>query len=171
MFMKVINLLLPLFLLFFSSCRQENEHRKRERLENKIIEQTWRQLEREKKLIPIGGGSRITPGNELIGIYFKYFQPVTKDKARQLVIYAAETLLSNLNSDEKLNQLIEKPYLMDWIEIVIYMYNVDYSEVEYPGFKIVHLKRDNIEYITEKTDYEVIKEETYQEALEKITEN
>ncbi len=165
--MKVINLLLAFFLLFCSSCIKTQYEKKRD-LENKIIGQTWRQLEKEKKLIPIGEGKSITPGDEFIGLYFQYFRPVTIDEARRLVIYAAQTFLNNLNSNEKLNELIEKPYPMNWIEIEIYVYNPDYSKVEYPGLKIIHLKRDKIKYITEKTDYEVIQEETYEEALEKI---
>ena len=117
--MKYINLFLIMMFLAFSSC-SKTEYEKKRDLENKIIKQTGQQLYKEKKLELGGEGKSITPGEEFLGLYFDYFKPLTIDEARELVVYAAETFLHNLNSNEKLNELIAKPYPMSWIEIRIY---------------------------------------------------
>ncbi|NGX32171.1 MAG: hypothetical protein K1060chlam4_00212 [Candidatus Anoxychlamydiales bacterium] len=166
--MKFVNLMVIGALFFCSSC-SKTEYEKKRDLENKIIGQTWRQLEKEKNLIPAGEGKSITPGNEFIGLYFQYFNPLTIDEARELVMYAAETLLHNLNSNEKLNELITHPYPMNWIEIKIFTYNPDYSDIAPPGISIVRFRRNNLEYITiDKKNLETIHKETYEEALEKL---
>ncbi|NGX48444.1 MAG: hypothetical protein K940chlam5_00029 [Candidatus Anoxychlamydiales bacterium] len=169
--MRVINLSIILVLFFCSSC-SKTEYEKKRDLENKIIGQTWRQLEKEKNLVPAGEGKSITLGNEFIGLYFQYFNPLTIDEARELVIYAAETLLHNLNSNEKLNELIAHPYPMNWIEIKIFTYNPDCSDIEPPGISIVKFRRNNLEYVTdENKKFKIIHKETYEEALEKLKNN
>ena len=91
------------------------------------------------------------------------------DEARELVIYAAETFLHNLNSNEKLNELLDKSYPISWIEIKIFTYNPDYSDIEPPGISIVRFRKNNLEYIAiDKKNLETIHKETYEEALEKL---
>ncbi len=119
--MKIINLITTIVVLFFCNSCTKTKYQKRENLENKVIGKTWLQLEKEKNLVPVGEGDSITEGNEYRGLYFQYFHPLTIDEARELVIYAAETFLYNLNSNEKLNELIGHPYPMSWIEICIYI--------------------------------------------------
>ncbi len=172
--MRVINLSIILVLFFCSSC-STTEYKKRERLENKIIGQTWRQLEKEKNLVPAGEGGSIVEGDEYIGLYFQYFNPVTMEEARELVIYAAETFLHNLNSNEKLNELIDHPYPLNWIKIEIFIYNPDYSDVEPPEIDVVDFERNKIIYFYKrkkfeigKRSFQIIQEETYEEALEKL---
>ena len=48
--MKFVNLIVIGVLFFCSSC-SKTEYEKKRDLENKIIGQTWRQLEREKNLV------------------------------------------------------------------------------------------------------------------------
>ncbi|NGX48443.1 MAG: hypothetical protein K940chlam5_00028 [Candidatus Anoxychlamydiales bacterium] len=168
--MRFVNLSIIVVLFFCSGC-SKTEYEKKRNLENKIIGQTWRQLEKEKNLVPLGEGKSITPGSEYIGLYFQYFNPVTMEEARELVIYAAETLLHNLNSNEKLNESIDKPYPVSWIEIRIHVYNPDYSNIQPPGISIIHLKRNTLTYLTEEKRFEIIHKETYEEALEKLKNN
>ncbi|NGX52247.1 MAG: hypothetical protein KR126chlam5_00543 [Candidatus Anoxychlamydiales bacterium] len=166
--MRLVNLSIIVVLFFCSSC-SKTEYEKKRDLENKTIGQTWRQLEKEKNLVPAGEGKSITPGSEYIGLYFQYFNPLTIDEARELIIYAAETLLHNLNANEKLNELITHPYPMSWIEIKIFTYNPDYSDIPPPGISIVRFRRKNLEYIAiDKKNLETIHKETYEEALEKL---
>ena len=81
-------------------------------------------MEKEKKLIPAGEKGSITPGKEFLGLVFQYFQPLTIEEARELVVYAAETFHHNLNTDEELNEIIKKPYPMEWVEIDIYIIQI-----------------------------------------------
>ncbi len=172
--MRIINLIVILVLFFCNGCTK-TEYKKKRDLENKIIGKTWIQLKKEKNLVPVGEGKSITPGNEFIGLYFQYFHPVTIDEARELVIYAAETFLHNLNLNEKLNELIGHPYPMSWIEIEIFVYNPDYSDVEPPGIDVINFKKNKITYFYKrkkfeigKKNFEIIHEETYEEALKKL---
>ncbi|NGX32170.1 MAG: hypothetical protein K1060chlam4_00211 [Candidatus Anoxychlamydiales bacterium] len=172
--MSFINLMVIGALFFCSSC-SKTEYEKKRDLENKIIGQTWRQLEKEKNLVPAGEGGSIVEGDEFIGLYFQYFNPVTIDEARELVIYAAETLLHNLNSNEKLNELIDQPYPLNWIKIEIFIYNPDYSKIKPPGVAVVSFEKNKIIYFYRrekfeigKRSFQIIQEETYEEALEKL---
>ncbi len=174
---RCINLFLIMILVGLSSCSQTEYEKKRD-LENKIIKQTGQQLYKEKRLELGGKGKSIVPGKEFIGLYFDYFKPLTIDEARELVIYVAETFLHNLNSNEKLNVLINKPYPMNWIEIRIYIYNPDYSDIKPPGISIVGLEKNNITYLYQREKFTIkgrnfvpIYEETYEEALEKLKYN
>jgi hypothetical protein len=145
---------------------------KKESLENKVIGKTWLQLKKEKKLLPVGEGGSVTPGNEFLGLCFQHFKPLTIDEDRELVVYAAETFYHNLNSDEKLNELTHKPYPMNWIQIEIFIYNPDYSKITPPGLSIVEFKRKKLLFITDDKDkFETIYEETYEEALKKLKDN
>ena len=169
--MRLVKLIIILILFLFSSCTKIDEEKK-ERLENKIIGKTWRQLEKEKNLVPLGEGGSVTPGNEFLELIFQYFEPLTIDEARKLVVYSAETFLYNLNSDEKLNELLDKPYPMKWIQILIHIYNPDYSRVEPPSICVVHYEKGYIKYIIYNgKDYVIINQETYAEALEKLKNN
>ena len=166
-----MNLIFIFILFLFSSC-SKTEAEKKERLENKIIGKTWRQLEKEKNLIPLGEGGSVTPGNEYLELIFQYFEPLTIDEARELVVYSAETFLHNLNSDEKLNELLDKPYPMKWIQILIHIYNPDYSRVEPPGICVAHYEKGYIKYIIYNgKNYVTIYKETYEEAVEKLKNN
>ena len=162
-----MNLIFIFILFLFSSC-SKTEEEKKERLENKIIGKTWRQLEKEKNLVPLGEGGSVIPGNEYLELIFQYFEPLTIDEARELVVYSAETFLHNLNSDEKLNELLDKPYPMKWIQILIHIYNPDYSGIEPPGISVAHYEKGNIMYFTERQKFEIIYKETYEEALENL---
>ena len=168
--MKFLNLIIIIILIFLSSCSQ-TEYQKRERLENKMIGKTWRQLEKEKNLIPVGEGGSITPGKEFLELIFHYFQPLTIDEARKLVVYAAETFLDNLNSVEQLIELLGKPYPKDWIEIRIHISNPDYSKIQPHDICVVELRRHKINYYIKDNTFEVIKEESLDEALDKLKNN
>jgi len=169
--MRLVNFIIILILFHCSSCTK-TEYEKKRNLENKIIGNTWKQLEKEKNLVPLGEGKSITEGKEFIELIFQYFKPLTIDEARELVVYSAETFLDNLNSNEKLNELLDKPYPMKWIQIRIHIYNPDYSEIEPPGICVAHYAKNNIRYfIYNEKDYEIIYEETYKEALEKVKNN
>ncbi len=175
--MRLVNLIIILILFFCSSCSKTDEEKK-ERLENKIIGKTWRQLEKEKNLVPLGEGGSVTPGNEYLELIFQYFEPLTIDEAREFVVYSAETFLHNLNSDEKLNKLLDKPYPMKWIRIQIFIYNPDYSKIQPPGIAVIEFKENKIIYFYRREKIEmkqksfvIINQETYAEALEKLKKN
>ena len=169
--MRLMNLIFIFILFLFSSC-SKTEEEKKERLENKIIGKTWRQLEKEKKLIPLGEGGSVIPGNEYLELIFQHFEPLTIDEARELVVYSAETFLHNLNSDEKLNELLDKPYPMKWIRIQIFIYNPDYSDIKPPNISVANYEKDYIVYLADDgKDFETIYKETYAEALEKLKNN
>jgi hypothetical protein len=166
--MKVIKLMFILTIFLFISC-SKTEYEKKRDMENKIIGKTWLQLEKEKKLIPIGEGKSITPGKEFLCLCFQHFKPLTIDEARELVVYAAETFYHNLNSDKKLNELIEKPYPMNWIQIEIFIRNSDNSYITPPGLSIVEFKNNKILFVTDdKEKFETIHEEIYERTIDEL---
>ncbi len=163
-----VRLVIILILFVCSSCAKTEYEKKRD-LENKIIGMTWKQLEKEKNLIPLGEGGSVTPGNEYLELIFQYFEPLSIDEARELVVYSAETFLHNLNSDEKLGELLDKPYPMKWIRIQIFIYNPDYSDIKPPNISVANYEKDYIVYLADDgKDFETIYKETYAEALEKL---
>ena len=166
--MRYRNFILVLIIgIYFSSCKK-TEYEKKEHLENKIIIQTFKQLDIEKKLELVGEGGSVLEGKEFLALYFQYFTPLTIVEARELVIFAAEIFYNNLNNNEKLMELRKKPYPMDMIRISIFIYNIDSSKLYPPDICIVKLKKSKIVYLCREEHFETVYEETYAEALEEI---
>ena len=166
--MSIKYFLLLLIMLTFIGC-QPRDHQgpsEQEKIENAIIAQTAKQLKIEKKLSPAGFGGSDIEGQEFLEISFQYFQPLNIEQAREFVIYSAQVFLNNLSNDKRLQSLIKKPYTMGNIQIVVYIYNPDYSKLEPPNVGLVELIRNKIIY--SYGNFEKVHEETYEEALEKL---
>jgi hypothetical protein len=166
--MKIYKRLLTLIVLIFFSC-QTTDYKgppNIEKLENQVISKTARQLKKEKNLSPIGfGGSDV---EEFLEISFNYFEPLTIEKARELVIFAAQKFLKNLNDSESLNKLIKKPYTMKNIAFEIFIYYPDYSKPPPPNLCLLIFEKNHISYFYDNGHFVKFHEESYDEALDKL---
>ena len=166
-----------LLFIIIAGC-QTTEYQKRVKLENNVISKTIKQWENEKNLMLIGQGGSIVPGNEFIGLFFNYYNPVTIDEARNLIIGIAQDFLSNLIQNENLNNLLDIPYDMNKIEIEIFIYNTDRTSRPFPEINYVNIKNKMLKFYCknkylsiDEPSFEIIHEESYEEALKLITKD
>ncbi len=167
--MKNIIIYIILFIIIFS-CQSMiyKGMDQKEKLENQIIFKTAQQLKKEKNLIPAGFGGSDIEGKEFLEISFNYFEPLSIEKSRELVVYSAQVFLDNLNKNESLKNLVKKSYTMGNVAIEIFCYMPDYSNPQPPKIGLVDFRRNIISYQYNKEHFETIYEETYEEAVEKL---
>jgi hypothetical protein len=168
--MKNKNFLLILIILFFFSCQpvDNNNLLTKKNVENQIISKTAQQLKKEKNLRPIGFGKSSLENNEFLKICFNYFESISIEKARVLIIFAAQKFLKNLNDSESLNKLIKKPYTMKNIAFEIFIYYPDYSKPAPPNLCLLIFEKNHISYFYDNGHFVKFHEESYDEALEKL---
>lgn len=167
--MTKFKILLLHLLLIMNSCNYSDNKQisQDEKIENKIIFQTGAQLKKEKKLIPIGFGGSSHVGKEFLEISFQYFQPLSIDDAREIILYSAQTFVDNLNKNDDLKKL-KKSYKMENINIVIYIYMPDHSKPLSTNIGLVEFSDNKIVYSYNNQKYEKVYEESYENALEKL---
>ena len=165
-----LNKLLLILILFFFSCNNSHNIPEKDKIENKIIFQTAKKLKEEKNLSFAGFGGSAVKGNEYLSIDFNYFELLDIEQARNLIIQIAQLFLKNLNSNEYLQKNNESPYEIKNLDIRIFCYDSGYSDPSPPNLSLVDLRKNMCTYyqnISEK--FEIIHEESYEEALKLVT--
>jgi hypothetical protein len=102
----------------------------------------------------------------MMAMSFQYFQEVDVQEARELVVYAIKEYLTDINNNEKVRPYLhEYPFTAKNVEIRIWIYNPDRSEL--PRDKVCYTSSINgiLEYYLSSDPYQTFYEETYEEAL------
>ena len=111
----------------------------------------------------------------MLALSFEYPHLINVCEGRELLIAAVETLLSTVNTNEKIRPyLIRYPFQPKNIEIRIFLRNPDRSEIAPGNLCIVSALGGTLEYdIHDPTTAHLVTayEETYQEALDKLAVN
>jgi len=95
-------------------------------ISNKIISQTAKQLKKEKGLIPIGETGQMMGDIQAIGLEFQYFQLVSLEEARELLVYAIQVFLKNINENKKIRPYLHNyPFTTENIKITIWINQPD----------------------------------------------
>ncbi len=133
------------------------------------------QLKKEKKLQPIGYGGQMMGDIQKVCLSFQYWDLVDLEKARELTVYAAQTLMHNLNSSEEV-----RPYLHDYpctaknVEIEIFILTPDRNSPPIGAIEYISARDDFVTYYIRQPgrNYSnpdrLLKKETFEEALEAV---
>ena len=142
------------------------------KLAHKITEKTAKQLKEQKNLFLAGTGGGMMNDIQMMAMGFDYYQEVDLASARELVLYTLDKYLMNIN-----NNVEVRPYLHDYpftaknIQIRIWIYNPDRSELPLDKIYCITAIDGMLEYYTRSDPYHPICEETYEEALQKANLN
>jgi len=141
-----------------------------ERIVDKITAQTAKKLQTEKKLYLMGTGGRMMHDIEMMAMSFNYYQEVDLNTSRELLMYAVNEYLTAINNNTEVRPYLhEYPFTAKNIKITIFIYQPDRQEL--PLEKIYRIKCINgkFQYYTHLDTYNPIHQETYDEALQRIS--
>jgi len=109
-------------------------------------------------------------GYNKIGLLFNKFGKMSKDEGRKVTVDSVNLLLNEINSDPQLQPfLIEKPFTLSNVEIVIFIYTSEVKDIFFPDIRVFAARRGKIRYSTSSPDqkygYYTEEEETFEEAM------
>ena len=143
------------------------------KLAHQITARTAKKINTQKNLVLIGTGGGMMDDIQMMAMSFNFYQEVDLKTARELIVYAANEYLLAINSNKEI-----KPYLHDYpftdknIEIVICFHPPDGSTVAPGKINIAAARKGRVTYYIDYPEKYTIKpifEETYEEALQKIS--
>ena len=106
-----------------------------------------------------------------IGLHFDRFGKLSKEEGRKVIVDCINVLLNEINSDTKLQPyLINKPFTVSNVDIVIIVFTSDQKSVFYPDINVFSTMKGKINYSTKSPDQKfghyTEEEETFEEALQ-----
>ena len=170
--------LIYILLLITVGCSHFNPYRdksglsKDELIVNEIIAKTARHLKKEKGLQPCGTGAQMMDEVKMLALSFDYNKPLEIEEGRKLIVYAVETFVSMINSDERIHPyLYNYPFEPKNVEVAIFIKNPDRSSIEPEKLCLISVIKGILEYDVHdaKTSHlKTIYEETFVEAQKKM---
>jgi hypothetical protein len=139
------------------------------KLAHEITAKTANKLKDQKNFYLAGTGGQMMDDIEMLMMGFYFYYEVDLETARTLVVYAIKEYLLEINNDQEIRPYLhEYPFTAKNIEIIIWIYNPDRSNLS--SEKIYNISAINglIDYYmrgSEKYSRQVICEETYEKAL------
>jgi len=144
-------------------------------LKRKVMARTIKKLKKEKNLYCIGFGGFGVKVVEMSALSFVHEgEPYDIDKARELLVYAAEVFLNEFNSFEKIRAyLANYPFTSKNIDLTIFFNDEKNYGYIAPHLIYVYLGQGGIvKYVVdENNQFKKIHEETYEEALAIVNKN
>ncbi|MBX9744814.1 MAG: hypothetical protein K2X08_06345, partial [Chlamydiales bacterium] len=138
----------------------------------KVLYKTAQALKKEKSLYPCGSGGQTKYTIQMLALSFFYYDLLTIEKARKLVIYAAQKLADEINSETRIHPyLYQYPFSPTHTEIRICSQNKNHLPIPPKYITFVSLAYGVVEYKIDDPQTAgliTIHRETYQEALEKL---
>lgn len=142
------------------------------RVARRITAQTAQQLLEEKQLVCFGSGGGMIDQVNRVNMAFNYYQKVSLEEARELVVYALNTYLNNINSNEEVRPyLANYPFLVKDITIRIGIWKPGHKRPDPDNIYFISLRRGMIYYyldVPDTYDRKLLHKETYEEALQKV---
>src|ERR1700722_3388026 len=137
---------------------------------NQIGKPVFLQLKKEKKLnvIESGWGLRGRKNIRCMHCGFRYYNEITVEEARKLLLETGNLYLKTINENEKIRSFLENyPYGPENIEINIFI-NPGNRTPKSDGLGVIAIIDGKLKYYS-NPHFTKIYEETYEEALEKLT--
>ncbi|PIS00760.1 MAG: hypothetical protein COT84_05815 [Chlamydiae bacterium CG10_big_fil_rev_8_21_14_0_10_35_9] len=112
-------LYLPILILLLSCSNEKlEEPQTYADVAMQIMHETALQLKKEKKLHAYGSGGSMLYCVEMMYLALQVNEDYTFEQKRELVVYALETLLKNVNDNEKIRKdLCQYPFKIENLEI------------------------------------------------------
>ena len=160
-------ILTTLFFLFGCSSSSHQPSLDYEKIADAITANTAKKLEEQKKLYLIGTGGGMMHDIRMMAMGFQFFHEVDLKEARELVVYAVREYLSDINNNEEVRPYLRNyPFTAKNVEIRIWIYNPDRSELPLDKIYCITALNDLINYYTRSNPRIAIYEESYEQALE-----
>ena len=139
-------------------------------LAHEITENTAKELKAQKHLYLVGTGGQMMNDIQMMAMSFYYYQEVNLQTARELIIYVINQYLSAINNNKEIRSYLhEYPFTAKNVEIRIWVYNPDRSELPLDKIYCIECINGRLEYYTRSNRRQAIYEETYEQASRAIS--
>jgi hypothetical protein len=175
--LRLGTLILALCLCLCAGCNvncpeKTSQSSQKEAAINDLFKKSVREILLNYKLVPFGNGAQAMHEVKMLSLSFKCYRPLSEDKARRMVVKAAEMFRSMINEDESIRPfLYEHPFPINRIGLEIYIYNSDGSKVPTGDLTIAYLEDGKVRFdIRDPTTGRLvtIHKEPYEEAVAKL---
>jgi hypothetical protein len=148
-------------------CSQTEDY---EVLATRIESQTAKQLKREKGLVPTGNSGQMMGNIKSMGLSFNYYHLLNLEEARELLLYASNVFLKNINENKEIRPYLHNyPFTSKNIELVIFIYQADGSEPNQGSLAVLAIKDGILTYElaapNKYAPWPILHEETYETGL------
>jgi hypothetical protein len=153
---------------FFSLKKKKVDY---EKIADRITGRTMLKIEKERNLVFIGFWGGMMHNIRLMSMSFQYYQEVDFDQARELLLYAVDTYLEEINKDQEVRPyLVTYPFTAENVEIHIWFYGPDRRRLPYGKIDYVLAANGTFMYDSsvDKFTSKMLSEETYEEAKQKV---
>jgi len=162
-------------LLLIASCGQ-NDFRntyvpsEKQKLVNEIRKNVAQDIKMKLNLSPCGTGGQMMHQIEMLALAFNYYQPITIEEGRNLLITSIDIFVKAVNDDERI-----RPYLANYpfepknVQIRIFLRNPNGSNPGPGEFAVISSIDGILEYDVNDPKnplFTTIHKESYQEALQ-----
>src|ERR1700733_1214182 len=167
---KTFLILLPVFFVFVAvkACDNRSEKAK---IAHPIMFKVIDLLETRYHLRYAGREESSDKGAyKTIGLLFNKFGKMSKDEGRKTIIDCVNVLLNEINSDSQLQPfLIEKPFTLSNVEIMIIVFTDEGKDIFYPDIQVFAFFCGKVHYSTNspghKYGHYTEEKETFEEAV------
>ena len=140
------------------------------KLAHEITEKTAKKLKAQKNLYLVGTGGQMMDDIQMMAMSFYYYQEVNLKTARELITYVINEYLSTINSNKEVKPYLhEYPFTAKNVEIRIWVYNPDRSELPLEKIYSITSLNGMLKYYARSNPRQAIYEETYEQALQAIS--
>jgi hypothetical protein len=152
-----------------TSCNSSPDY---EKIADKITEKTAKKLKEQKNLCLVGTGGQMMDDIQMMAMSFNYYQEVDLQTARKLIVSALEEYLAAINNSQEIKPYLhQNPFTDKNIEIRIWIYNPDRSELPLEKIYCITSINGVLKYYIRANPYQAIREESYEEVLKEVAEN
>ena len=139
------------------------------KLAHEITASTAKKLEEEKKLYLIGTGGRMMYDIKMMAMTFNYYCEVDLKRARELIVFATNEYLGDINNNQEIRPYLhEYPFNAKNVDIMIFVYHPDRSELPPEKSYCITSWNGVVKYYTRCDRDHPIFKETYEEALNEV---
>lgn len=153
--MKILLLFTFVILIVFSGFvffekEEEFPLSRGEQLVNMILENSAQKIKTKYKIRPVGEGAAM-PGGTIkeFTLCFSTQDRLSKEQLRKLLIGSALELLNEVNANHEIQQfLINSPFTISNIQIIIYNHDKNGGDMYDPEISVAEIARGKLEYQT-----------------------
>ena len=140
------------------------------KLAHEITGKTGKKLKEQKGLFLVGTGGQMMDDIQIMAMSFDYYQEVDLKTGRELIVHVINEYLSAINNNKEVRPYLhEYPFTAKNVEIRIFVYNPDRSELPPEKIDCIECINGGLEYYTRSNPRQAIYEETYEEASRAIS--
>lgn len=146
---------------------------KKQLLADEVRTSAAKKITSKQPLSLIGEGGQMLDEIVMLSLSFQDFRECNLESARELIVCATKTLVDEVNNNKAIHPYLKNyPFTANNVEIRIWFYKPDYTDVGNKSIKFTLTEDGKIEYYFGGSEYNINKPsftETYDEAVKLLS--